>query len=292
MSNKGALYALACALCWAIAVILFRRSSERMSPLALNLFKNLVGLALLVATLPFTIVPPKASWLSQDTLWLMLSGLVGIGIADTLFFYSLRILGASRQALVDCLYAPMVVVCSHLMLNERLSSQQLLGGLAVAVAVLVADQPARPIGNSGSTRRGVAIGAIAIALMAIAIVAVKPQIERLPLVWSTTVRLAGGVFGLLGQLLIGRRPALLLEAIRPQAAWAFALPGALLGTYLALLFWIGGFKYTAASIAGILNQTSTLFIVVLAVAVLKEPFSRRLATALLLGLAGAIAVVA
>ena len=44
----GQLCALLTAMVWASSMVLFKRSGETIPPLALNAFKNVVGLALLV----------------------------------------------------------------------------------------------------------------------------------------------------------------------------------------------------------------------------------------------------
>ena len=47
----GATFALLAALVWSFAVILFKRSGEKVAPLSLNLFKNTVALTLLAISL-------------------------------------------------------------------------------------------------------------------------------------------------------------------------------------------------------------------------------------------------
>ena len=42
-----------------------------------------------------------------------------------------------------------------------------------------------------------------------------------------------------------------------------------------MLFWLGGYKYTSASVAAILNETTSIFIVVLAAIFLHEALTRR-----------------
>jgi drug/metabolite transporter (DMT)-like permease len=70
------------------------------------------------------------------------------------------------------------------------------------------------------------------------------------------------------------------------------IPGTVLGSFLSLIFWIAGMKYTQASIAAILNQTSSIHQIVLATIFLKEPMTRRKAVAAVLALAGIVMVIA
>jgi drug/metabolite transporter (DMT)-like permease len=63
-----------------------------------------------------------------------------------------------------------------------------------------------------------------------------------------------------------------------------------LGSYLGLMCWIGGLKYTKVGVAAILNQSSTIYILILAAIFLKEPFTRRKLVASLVALAGILLV--
>lgn len=290
-SSAGAAFSLMAAVSWAVAIVLFKRSGDDMSPLALNYFKNVVGLALLGVTLLVTgseLVPPGAQmW---DVLFLIASGAIGIGAADTLLFRSLNILGAGRSAIVACAYSPLIILFSFLLLGERLTWLTAVGATLVlaAVALLSRQQSSTDIALAKLVE-GVVLGLLSVALMGIAIVAVKPILERYPVLWSTTVRMLGGAL-VLTILTLARRTnrAAVRSAFVPRPVWRYAVPGSIVGTYVALLFWIAGFKYAEASTASILNQTSTLLVVVLAAIFLGEPLNRAKVGALLLGSMGAV----
>jgi len=104
------------------------------------------------------------------------------------------------------------------------------------------------------------------------------------------VRQLGSLAVLLPAALLwpGRRSR--FRVFKPRAQWKFSLPGAFLGSYLALMLWIGGMKYSTAGTAGILNQTSTIHTLILASVFLKEPFTRRKFLAAVLALLGIVLV--
>ena len=68
------------------------------------------------------------------------------------------------------------------------------------------------------------------------------------------------------------------------------LLGTFFGSYLSLLCWLGGFKYSQAGISALLNQTSTVLIILLAAIVLKEPLTRVKLLAVGMAFAGAAIV--
>jgi drug/metabolite transporter (DMT)-like permease len=57
-----------------------------------------------------------------------------------------------------------------------------------------------------------------------------------------------------------------------------------------MVCWIGGLKYTKVGVATILNQSSTIYVLILAAIFLKEPFTRRKLVASLVALAGIVLV--
>ena len=74
--------------------------------------------------------------------------------------------------------------------------------------------------------------------------------------------------------------------------WPHIIAGAIIGTYLSMMLWLAGYKYTKASIAAVLNELAAVFIVVLAVLFLKERTTPRQIGGTLLAIAGVVLVVA
>ncbi len=292
MPYLGELLALASPLAWAFAVILFRRTGERVGPVALNLFKNA-----LVAPLFFLCYflldgsPPDGVVLADYGL-LLASGAIGIALADTLFFMCLNRVGASRQAIINTTYSPPIIFLSVVFLGESLNLWQLVGVVLILGAVLSVGSrdPAAKRVRPPHLVTGILIGVGASISQAISIVMIKPSMADWPLLWMTSWRMLGGL--LLSILVLPLIPsrARALGALRDRKVWGHMLPGVLLGSFVSLLLWMGGFKFADASVAASLNQTSTLFTFVLAVVLLKEPVTRRGLLGLALGVVGALFV--
>ena len=291
LPRLGEILALSCATLWAIAVILFRKSGETVPPASLNLFKNVLALILFVPTSLVLGVSlfPEASW--SDYLLLLVSGAIGIALSDTLFFRSLNLLGAELSAIVDCLYSPFIIGLSVLFLHDRMSFLQIFGVLLIISAVL---------GISGIketkyiSRRdlilGVSLGVLAMATMAVGIVMIKPVLNRSPLLWATEVRLFGGIVGLVIYLVFHPRGKQMVQSLYSVRSWQYMVPGSVIGAYLAMVIWLGGMKYTQTSIAAALNQTSNIFVFILAAILLREPVTLIRVIAIILAFSGAFVV--
>jgi drug/metabolite transporter (DMT)-like permease len=293
--NAGEAYSALCALLWAIAVVFFRKSGEHVAPVALNFFKNTIGLGLFLITLPIVGVPyAPAERTLADWITLLASGAIGIGVADSLFFASLNRLGAGRAAIVDCLYSPFVIVCSLIYLGEPIGVL-----LVVAIAVMVsaillgAWHPERSEAPSDqrNVRLGIALGVLSMIGMAVGIVMAKPVLDKASPWWTTTVRLVGGValLSVQGALRGDRRQ--FVRCFRPARSWWVTMPAAVIGVYMAMLFWIMGMTYTHTTTASVLNQMSVIFILILATIFLREPLTVRKAVAIAMGFGGGVLAV-
>lgn len=280
------------AVLWAFAVIMFKKSGEKIPPLALNLFKNVLAALLFIPTIAIMVKGrlPAGPW--SDYLVLIASGVLGIGIGDSLYFYSLNLLGAGLSAIVVCLYSPFIILLSVLWLGEALTVLQALGALLIVAAIFIATyERSRPAEQRPRRHAaGIALGVLANAANAVSIVWAKPVLERTPVLWAAEVRLVAGIAALLVLLafLPGRKR--IIAPLVTSRRWLTTVTGSFMGAYLAMMVWLAGMKYTEASIASALNQTSTVFIFIFAAAMLKEPVNMKRTVGIVLAFIGVFLV--
>jgi drug/metabolite transporter (DMT)-like permease len=288
----GRIMALLCALVWAGAVILFKLAGDSIRPLALNLYKTVLTVTILFPLLPLLGVPlipaavPARYWLA-----IIASGILGIAVADTMFFACLNRLGAGVTAIVDCLYAPFVMAASWMVLRENPRLEQLGGAALVIAAVLVAayrkssgPRPARQVVS------GILFGVGAMAIMAVSIVLMRPALSHVHVFWVTELRMVSALLVLLVLFAWQKDRRQLLAPLWRKGSRHYAFWGAILGNLISMTLWVAAFKYTSVNSAAVLNQTNTVFVVVLAAVFLKETFTRRRLLATVLGVAGSLLV--
>lgn len=287
----GEFFALACALVWAAAVMFFRKSGHTVAPFPLNLFRVCVSLVLFVGTLVFMRQPIFGVAPLKDYLILMASGVMAIAISDTLFHLALNRVGAGINAIINALYSPFIILFAVLLLGEGLNGWKLAGMALIITGVIITSQARIP---EGMTRRslvvGIFYGIASTATLALGIVFAKPVLEHSDVIWATSIRQLGALAALLPVALILPRRGPRFSVFIPNASWRSTLPGTVLGSYLALILWIGGMKFTEAGTAAILNQTSTVYILIMASFFLGEPFTMRKVIAAILAVAGVLLV--
>jgi drug/metabolite transporter (DMT)-like permease len=288
-AHAGEILSIAAALVWSLSVVLFRVSGRRMAPLSLNFFKNIVAVVLLLVTFPILGQRLLIHAPAADYVILAASGVLGITIADTLFFKSLNLVGAGLSQLVSLAYSPIVILFSFAFLGERLTPGDAAGACLIVFGIFLASGHEPPHGvTRADIRKGIATASVA--LMALGIVIAKPVLDRSPVLWASTVRLVAGVIVLALGALVSPKHRYLWSSLKPSSSWKVAVPAAFLGAYVSMVIWIAGMKYTQASIAAILNQTSAVFVLPFAAVILKERVTVRKLGAVALAIGGAVLV--
>ena len=319
----GETAALTAAFLWAAATLMFGKLGRQLSPLVLNIVKGAFAVVFILITLAIRQVASEAvvsfSLPLKATVYLMISGGIGIGLGDTAYFSAINTLGARRALLLETLAPPMTAIMAWVFLSEQLSVVSVIGICLTLTGIAWVISERVPGTENVKWSAG-----IKVALLAVFCQAAGAVLSRAALVdaavdplWSSLLRLLAGLafMGLLsvlqpyrlGEYLPANRQAEVLakqgihsdtEPDSWQMRWHQSLSAlkrpALLGavaiaaffaTYLGIWLQQIALKYTAAGIAQSLLATSPLFVLPMA-AVLGDRISFRAALGAAVALGG------
>ena len=285
----GDIYAIITAVCWSSAVILFDISSKSFRAIEINVIKNIIGIIGFICTIIIFSIP-KPILSNAECITLVLSGVLGIFIADVLFLDSLRRIGSGMSAVISTIYTPMVFFLAFVLFNETINIQTYIGGVLVIAGVIVSvyDTPNRT--NKNDLYIGLLFGVTAHIFTAYSVLIVKPIMLNNSIVFVALYRFGAGLFATIFILLIKNGYKSIISTLKEGFKDKYILWGSFMGTYLSVIFWLAGYKYTLAGRAAIYNQLSTIFIIVLARIFLKESFNFKKIIGLIFAIIGAILV--
>ena len=285
----GDLYAVITAVCWSSAVILFDISTKKFTAIQLNVLKNFIGVFGFILTIVlFSIPSPNFS--QQDIFTLALSGFLGILIADGLFLESLRRLGSGLSAVVSTIYTPTVFIIAFILFNETINLHSYIGGVLVLGGITISVFQTPKTIKKRDLYIGILFGIMANILTAYSVLIIKPIMKNNSVVYVALYRFSiGFIFGIIMNL-VKSGTETVIQKFKQGLTNHYVILGALLGTYLSVIFWLSGYKYTLAGRAAIYNQLSTVFIIILARIFLKEPLTSKKVIGVSLAIFGAIIV--
>ena len=287
--NAGDIFALLAAFCWSSGIILFELSGKVLDSLQMNFLKNFIGLIgffiVLIITSNLFI-----SYTTHEYLLLIISAVLGVAVGDLFLLASLKRLGSGLYAVVGTSYILFIFLFSFLMYRELISTQVYFGGTLVILGIMIRSMKIKEKNSRTEVMRGIVYVLIAQALTAYSVLLVRPVLESHPVVHIAMIRFGIGVVFNMSHLLLMRG----MQSVKKTMITGFKLPtmvaGAFMGTFLAVIFWLAGFKYTLAGRAAIYNQLSTILITLMAAIFLKERMNHRSWVAVVLAVAGAILV--
>ena len=215
-------YALGAAFFYAWSVTCARRSSAHHGPDLANLGRLLIAVIVVGLFVAFSDRHPFcAGWE-----WLILGGVLGLGIGDIALFHALPRIGVGlTMLLTQCLAAPFALILEYEALGHSPSGAQMLAALVILIGVGVAlGAPAE--GDPADRRTGVWLGVLSALGQAcgavstpLTVEACKQAGEAIPDGFAQAfVRLLGGVpVVLLFLLWASRKEGMLAKVRRPYA---------------------------------------------------------------------------
>jgi len=293
-SYFGEISALTAALCWSIAVVIFKSVSNEISPFLITALKNTIALiCFIIFFILFDIPLWYEGFIMSDYLKIIISGCLGMGFADILFIYALSQIGANRVAIINCFEPAVIYFFSIIMLGTILTTQQFIGFIVVIISLLIItyENDANEI-DQKVKKKGMALQIIAVLLSSFGIVLIKPVLTKTNNIiaiqlWITVFRLVPGFIIAWLVFLLQKNKQSLLLPIKKSRVLKKILLSSVLGTFVALSFWIIGYaNIDKPPVASIICQTSVIFITVFAWIILGERISKLRIISMIIAISG------
>lgn len=163
----GEFAALGAAFCWAVAPLLYRQALFKTNPLSANIVRcasnatvMLLALAALgkwgvLSNLPATVVA-----------LVVLSGVVGLGVGDTLYMVGLKSVGVSRAVPLAATYPLFSLIWATFLLGEPVTPLAVAGAVIIVVGIWLLSKER---GDEGEVKGKVALMGIAASLATAAV---------------------------------------------------------------------------------------------------------------------------
>ena len=167
------------ALCWAVASLISVDVTRAIGGLAFNRLRLFFVSVMLIF---YTTIINSWNTINPEFLnIILLSGIVGIFLGDTLLFMALQKIGPRRNNILFSLAAPFTVFLNIFFLEIKMSSINLLGCFIVFVGVVIAIAYGSVKNNNhrwesiqGSLMTGIIFGILAALCQAIGLIMMKP----------------------------------------------------------------------------------------------------------------------
>ena len=159
---------------------------------------------------------------------------------------------------------------AYLMYGEVISFISYIGGTLVIIGVIIGTIDKSLDDSPKQIILGVLYGLIANLCTAYSVLLLRPIMEIHPVVPIALIRFSTGIIISAVGILFLKGQIVLKDTVLKGFTNYNLLAGAFFGTFLSVIFWLAGFKYTLAGRAAIYNQLSTIFIILLASIFLNE----------------------
>ena len=129
----GIFSALLAVICWTFACSMWRGEAKYLLPRQINIYKNVIASIFL---LPVVLT---ISWFSEkiSILILIISGIIGIAIGDTLYINSLKIIGTRKTLSFEALTPIIATFIGTLSMNDTYHIKVWIGSFIVSFSLIM-----------------------------------------------------------------------------------------------------------------------------------------------------------
>lgn len=278
----GIFTSLLSAASWAFGTVMFDRIGKVVPYIGITFLKGIFSIVLMIGLLLFTGGLQSIGF--KDFSCLVLSGIIGISVGDSLFFKSLQDLGAKVQVVFFLLGQVFTMLLSLLLLDELLTINQYVGATILLIGISIVIW--RKQENHPNRIRGIVCGLLSILCFSISIIMIKVSISEVEVITATFYRMAFGTVFTLGFGVVGKQISSWVCPLKDIRLLGAFILNVVVITYGGFLLSMVAIKYISVSLASVLSTTEPIFVILFAFLINREKVSRQEVFGTLLTLIG------
>jgi len=180
----GELAALGAAISWTVSALLYGKALQEAKPLSANIIRlTATGVFLIVLLAVLGKFSVLASLRTDILILAGVSGIIGLGIGDTLYMVSLKSIGVSRAVPITCTYPLFTILWAIFLVGESVTLSVVLGALAIAFGIWLLSRE-KNSGNGDAEKKflpkGVAIALATAIIWSIGITMINIAVHEAP----------------------------------------------------------------------------------------------------------------
>ncbi len=271
----GELAALGAAVSWTVSALFYRKALEGAKPISANIIRLAATGAILLV---FLVVIGRLEVLTSIGFGLFVlaavSGIIGLGVGDTLYLVSLKSIGVSRAVPLTCVYPLFSLLWAILIFGEQVTVNVALGAIVIVLGILFLSHNAQSnvLGARKALTLGVIIALATALLWSISIslmnLAVKeaPDLDHALVISTVRVASIGGLL-LAFSPVVDRRMSFLKVGRKTAVA---SIVGGIFALGLGWFLLSYSFTVTSQSVSVPISSTTPLFSTLAGVLLLHE----------------------
>jgi len=280
----GELAALGTAILWTISAVLYKEALLNTKPVSANIVRcTCTSVVLVICLACIGKIGTLANVPTYAIVLASVSGVIGLGLGDTLYMTSLKLIGVARAVSITCTYPLFSILLAILLQKEVVTLWVVLGAVAIVLGTWLLSQEEETDSKKLHKRelvKGVASALATAVIWSVSISMINTAVTLLgtrsldhALAVNTIRVLATAIFLLASAPITDRK----FNFLKIQRKTLYALvSGGIIALALGWFLLAMSFLYIPESKAVPISSTSPLFAAIAAMTLLREPVTAKI----------------
>jgi DME family drug/metabolite transporter len=178
----GELAALGAAVSWTASALLYGKALQQTKPIPANIVRLSCTSAVLLLVLSAAVYVSPSALRPETAALAALSGIVGLGLGDTLYMVSLKLIGVTRAVPITCTYPLFNFIWAAFLIGEKPTLPLIFGAVIIFLGVWLLSHENKTDSQrqSGLISKGVVAALSAAILWSISIAVMDIAVKQTP----------------------------------------------------------------------------------------------------------------